>query len=259
MKQALVLNYHLIDNHQYSFDYFGGIYAVPIDQFIAQLSLLQELKIPVVSLSDILNGNLENPFSVAITFDDGNPSDYKTVFPILKKMGYPATFFLSVQNIGQQGVNWESYREMIRSGMSVGSHGLTHCELTGIPDEKVRREIIESKKIIEAHLGVEISFFSAPFGRTNRQINKIAGEAGYSNVLTTRFHFIKVKENHMEWGRWSIKRDTSLKQFSSIIHRKSLSVLKLRLLSDIKKTLVDWVGLKWINKMNTLFKRIKKI
>ncbi|MBP1672522.1 MAG: hypothetical protein H6Q25_337 [Bacteroidetes bacterium] len=259
MNQALVLNYHLIDNHQYPFDSFGGIYAVSIEQFKAQLALLQKFKIPVVSLSDILNSKIQDPFCVALTFDDGNPSDFETVFPILQEFGYTATFFLSIQNIGQQGVTWEKYLEMIRRGMHVGSHGVTHCDLTVLSNEKVRFELMESKKRIEENLGIEIMFFSFPFGRTNSVINKIANELGYSNVLTTRFAFINPSENHIEWGRWSIKRGTTLKQFSSIIQRKPLSILKLQWLSGIKKMVIDRVGLKWINRINTFLKRIKKI
>jgi peptidoglycan/xylan/chitin deacetylase (PgdA/CDA1 family) len=47
----------------------------------------------------------------------------------------------------------------------IGAHTLTHPDLTRLPPDRVRQEILESKARIEDGIGAPVSSFAYPFGR----------------------------------------------------------------------------------------------
>ena len=72
----------------------------------------------------------ENP--VIISFDDGWEDIYTVGFPILRKHGLTATFFIAanwIENIDGV-VSWEQLAEMEQAGMEIQSHTMTHPYLT---------------------------------------------------------------------------------------------------------------------------------
>ena len=92
-KQVLVINYHQIDAGLSSgLSAIDKIFSVRKSSFEDQAKLLFDHKIPVVSLYDLVNDHVTADFSVAITCDDGNASDAKIIYPVLKEFGFTATF-----------------------------------------------------------------------------------------------------------------------------------------------------------------------
>jgi peptidoglycan/xylan/chitin deacetylase (PgdA/CDA1 family) len=134
--------------------------------------------------------------SVVITIDDGYRSVYEVAYPIMKKIGCTATLFIYTQfiGVGSSALTWKQIREMKRAGFEVGSHSLSHCDLTkrrsneSDADFKARidREIKESKQIIDAALGQETRFFAFPYGRYNQRILTACEQAGYEIALTLK-------------------------------------------------------------------------
>src|SRR5712675_2398499 len=66
--------------------------------------------------------------SIVLTFDDGEESAYKYVFPVLKKYGLHATLFVVTSRVGtvwngMRCIDWPHLREMQRSGLvDIESH-----------------------------------------------------------------------------------------------------------------------------------------
>jgi len=252
LKKVLILNYHLIDNKTYEFDSFGGIYAVKIEDFKEQMQVLKDNNIPVVSLKEVLNNNITENFNVAITFDDGNPSDFDVVYPVLKRHNYTASFFLCIQNIKENNsAIWEHYRKMKREGFEIASHGLTHRDLTKIEDNLLIKEMQNSKLIIEKNLETSVLFFSLPFGMYNKNVIKSAKDAGYKSLLSTHFKFADPEKKSFLSGRWSIKRTTSIDDFKLIIQNDRLTILKYRCISFMKKFFISGMGSSLTNKLYT--------
>lgn len=81
-------------------------------------------------------------------------------------------------------MNWSEIRQMNRSLIDFGSHGQSHDLMIHISLEQVERELVESKRIIEAELGEPIKLFSYPNGDYNPQIKKLVERSGYDSAVT---------------------------------------------------------------------------
>ena len=67
---------------------------------------------------------------VIITFDDGWHGNYSYALPLLKKYGFKATFFITLSLVGRNPyMSWQELNELLRNGMSVQSHAVTHNPL----------------------------------------------------------------------------------------------------------------------------------
>lgn len=82
-------------------------------------------------------------------------------------------------------LSWAEIREMAINGMNFGAHTVNHPILTKVPIEICRREIVESKRDIEAVLGVPVTSFSYPDGAHNNEIVEIVKESGFTCATTT--------------------------------------------------------------------------
>jgi peptidoglycan/xylan/chitin deacetylase (PgdA/CDA1 family) len=126
---------------------------------------------------------------VIISFDDGWDSQYKTAFPLLKKYGFRATFFVFTNAIDKRDfMTLPELRALRDAGMWIGSHTLSHPFLTRIKDPAaLRRQIFDSKRILEEKLGQPVTAFAFPFGQYNRAVVSLVREAGYRTARGTSF------------------------------------------------------------------------
>jgi peptidoglycan/xylan/chitin deacetylase (PgdA/CDA1 family) len=68
---------------------------------------------------------------------------------------------------------------------TIGAHTVTHTQLSSLPLDKQREEIVESKKQLEEWLDREVTTFSYPFGRRchyTSETVKLCREAGFTKV-----------------------------------------------------------------------------
>ena len=87
-----ILRYHRVNDEN---DPIFG--AVPVKMFQEQMEILAKYY-NVLPLEELVERTLHRdipPAAVAITFDDGYRDNYENSFPILKRLGLPATIFLA--------------------------------------------------------------------------------------------------------------------------------------------------------------------
>lgn len=197
--------------------------------FEAQMRYLRENGYRVISLDDLfefLQFRRQVPArSVVITFDDGWRSVYDIAWPILKKYGYPATLFVYTDLIvgSRETLSWEQVRELSRNGIDIQGHSKTHRYL-GRKDRKesfreyfeaVRKEIVESAKIIRKHTGRELKYLAYPYGDTNALVAAMTRQEGYRLAFTVERESVPFFSNDFRVSREMIYGSFTLKEFGN--------------------------------------------
>ncbi len=182
-----VLMYHYIDEPVKA----SSVYVKP-DSFERQMEFLRLHRYHVVPLEklveDLKAGRKIPPKTVSITFDDGTIDNFTHAFPVLRKMGFPATIFMITSNIGRPGwLSEEDLKILDDAGMTIGSHTVNHAFLPELSPEKIRHELIESKKRLEVILGHEVKLFSYPAGGVTPAIEQAVKDAGYTGAVSTNY------------------------------------------------------------------------
>jgi peptidoglycan/xylan/chitin deacetylase (PgdA/CDA1 family) len=81
-------------------------------------------------------------------------------------------------------VTWDQAREMRSNGIEIGSHTLTHPILTNVGDERLRRELRDSKSRLEEVLGDQVDLFCYPNGDNDGRVQCEVARAGYRAAVT---------------------------------------------------------------------------
>ena len=127
---------------------------------------------------------------ILLSFDDGYSSHYQYVYPLLKKYSYPATFSIHTDSVGQttdgSHITWKELRQMAADPLvTVASYSVARPpDLRQLPDDKLQTEVVESKRILEAKLGVPIRYFTYPEGKYDARVANAVQMAGYQAALT---------------------------------------------------------------------------
>ncbi len=108
---------------------------------------------------------------VRITFDDGNASDVEIALPRLVQRGLHAEFFVLAGLLGTPGrLDVGGVRELLRAGMSVGSHGWAHRDWRRIDDAQAQQELGDAHRLLSELTGHEVSRVAIPFGSYDRHV-----------------------------------------------------------------------------------------
>jgi len=64
-------------------------------------------------------------------------------------------------------LDWNEIKEMASSGIEFGAHTMSHPSLGKTSLEQIKKELVESKKLIETRTGKEVVSFAYPFGSSH--------------------------------------------------------------------------------------------
>lgn len=138
---------------------------------------------------------------VAFSFDDATLPDLE-IAELLLKYGFEknTTFYFPVMptltNEPKNRISLnEKQMQQIAEDFEIGSHTTTHQLLTRIPIETARREIFESRDILQKRFNQPINKFSYPRGYANPEIQNLVQEAGYESARSTLVGYIHESEN----------------------------------------------------------------
>ncbi|MDQ3586320.1 MAG: polysaccharide deacetylase family protein [Pyrinomonadaceae bacterium] len=160
---------------------------------------------------------------IAITFDDGCETDLLLAAPLLKEVGFNATFYVVTGFTGQRGyMNEQQVRELSEMGFEIGSHSQTHSLLSDLDAASLRSEIVESKERLEQMTGRRIEHFSCPGGRWSKAVAAIAVEAGYASVVTSRPGKNSRAADRFRLARMTIMRETGVEEFERLCRAELL-------------------------------------
>ncbi|WP_296824508.1 polysaccharide deacetylase family protein [uncultured Megasphaera sp.] len=178
-----VLNYHQVNNR------YETCLTMKPENFEAQMKYLHDNdyhSITQAQFDAYMRGEGSLPDRpVLITFDDGYVDNYEFAYPIMKKYGFRGTIFLIMNLMDKPGyLTWDMVKEMSNDGMEFGSHTISHKPLTSFDRSGVRKELQESKAMIEARTGKVCNFIAFPEGKFNEMIMEETKNAGYDYGFT---------------------------------------------------------------------------
>lgn len=187
-------------------------FAVDPDEFARQMEKVAAF-CRVLRLDEALEG-LEKGASqhplAALTFDDGTSDFLHNGLPILSRLGLPATLYVSAGLVGTEGyLSWSELDEVLKAGVGVQSHGVTHRSLGRLPRSGVQGEVGESRKVLEDRLGQRVTSFAYPYG-TVQDFNALAKEelrrAGYETACTSVNGLNERETDRLELRRTKIEQ-----------------------------------------------------
>lgn len=178
-KSIPVLMYHQVNNSETP----SSLIVKPKD-FQRQIEWLDRNGFSFLSLDDVTEKEGKGGFfdrSIALTFDDGFQDNYENAFSVLIYRKKAAALFVVVDWVGRNGfLDWGKIRELADSGITIGSHSLSHRWLPDIKDDgELEREISDSKRKVEDKLGRSVHHFCYPVGGMDERVVSYVKRAGY--------------------------------------------------------------------------------
>ncbi len=173
--------------HDTHFSQEAGVKMRP-EWFEDQLRWLAENGYHAVTSEELvgyLNGAELPARSIVLTFDLGDRqlADYEYTVSLLQKYHLHGIFFLVTNSIHDDcTLNWPCWDALARwqatGAVSYGSHSVSHRSFRYLSLEERLAELIESKRVLEEHLG-PILGFATPYEYTPHQMWDLLKAAGY--------------------------------------------------------------------------------
>ncbi|MFF7452489.1 MULTISPECIES: polysaccharide deacetylase family protein [unclassified Streptomyces] len=128
---------------------------------------------------------------VGLTFDDGYADFLEHALPVLQRHGFGATLFVLPGRLGGDNA-WDplgprkplltadGIRRAAEAGVEIGSHGLTHVDLTRADDLRLKSETVESRAALQELTGAAIGGFCYPYGTVDQRAVDAVRDAGYT-------------------------------------------------------------------------------
>jgi peptidoglycan/xylan/chitin deacetylase (PgdA/CDA1 family) len=201
-----------------------------LEKFIRQMDLLSKFTTPLhVGFRGALAERTR--FSV-VTFDDGFISVVENALPVLSKRNIGSAIFVPSCNLNLapkwlQNTRNEDRDEIVMtidhlkridcSLVTIGSHSLTHADLTKLTIASAKKEIFESKAVLEKITKRKVEYFAFPYGKYSHELLLLAKEARYSRVFTLQPNPGFQEKNEFKTGRYSVSPRTWLIEFFFII------------------------------------------
>jgi peptidoglycan/xylan/chitin deacetylase (PgdA/CDA1 family) len=167
--------------------------TVTPERLEAQLRWLRRRGLRGVSVAELLAARArgEGRNLVGLTFDDGYADFLTGALPALRRNGCTATLFVLPGRLGGDNA-WDplgprkplltadGIRRAADEGVEIGSHGLTHVDLTKADDLTLKAETVESRAVLAGLLGAEPGGFCYPYGTIDQRAVDAVREAGYA-------------------------------------------------------------------------------
>ena len=174
-------------------------WAVSMQRFRDQLDFLATAGYATPTIAELITmPDKQWPARTAvITFDDGYVDNFDAYEELLKR-GMRASWFIVSGSVGQvplwrangrpEGrlLNVAELNEMQENGMEIGSHTVNHLRLTEVEDDRLNKELIDSKATLEDMLGKRVSSFAYPYGAWDTRCAEAVRQAGYTAACITR-------------------------------------------------------------------------
>lgn len=161
-------------------------------RFAAQLGWLRRHGLRGVSMRELVRAYEQRTARglVGLTFDDGYADFPRQVLPVLQAYGFTATLYVVAGRMGGHNawdadaprkplVTIEQVRQLADAGVEIGSHGLSHCRMTGLSEEELAVETRRSREVLQSVVDAAVTGFCYPYGAVDDAAERAVAAAGY--------------------------------------------------------------------------------
>jgi peptidoglycan/xylan/chitin deacetylase (PgdA/CDA1 family) len=237
-----ILTYHSIDNS-------GSVISIDPATFRSHVKWLASGEVQVTSL-ERLHTVPADRHAVAITFDDGLQNFADIAWPLLKQHQMPVTVFVVTARVGtnnawrgkeERGIptlplmTWNTIRNLVDEGLTLGSHGRTHAHLRRLDDAALAEEVRRSADDIQRATAIRPQSFCFPFGEFDGRAVALV-RANYDVAVTTELATVSREPDLHQlprldayyyrnvgrlegWGSTSFERYLSLRRVARNVRR----------------------------------------
>ena len=139
-------------------------------------------------LDAILDGTEQMPtLPIILSFDDGYRDFYTDAFPILKKYSVKAISYVVPGFLDRPNYmfTWQVH-ELVNSGLiEIGAHTIHHVSLKGMKYDLAKKEIFDSRVLLQQEFHVPVTAFAYPYGSFDLQAIQLVKDAGFTNAVST--------------------------------------------------------------------------
>lgn len=150
-----------------------------------------------------------------LTFDDGHVSQFTNAARILRRHGFPATFFPMTVVLGQS--HWMSpaqVRALDRMGMTIGAHTWDHHPVTGYRGKDWRVQLNQPARQLAGIVGHPIRWFAYPYGSWRPAALSHVAAAGYAAAWQLSDQPISARRPLLTLRRTLVNGSWTLPQFT---------------------------------------------
>lgn len=210
------------------------------DEFQKDIDVIVNGGFSVISLDQLYNhltkGDAVPPKSVVLTFDDNYQGFYDNALPILRQHKFPAAMFVHTAYVGGKTghpkMTWEELKELHDEGLvTIGAHTVTHPpDLKALSPDLQKKELEDSKKTLEEHLGGTIPYMAYPDGSNDITTQQLARDAGYLMSFTMDPTPAEGSPNILTVGRYEAKKfEAALQAQSDEVDSGQIAVVDIPL------------------------------
>lgn len=168
-------------------------------------------------------GGKHHTTTVCVTFDDAFANLLTNALPALEEHQIPALIFAVADNLGceprwqmpnghpeahEQTMAAEQLADLSkRTLVRIGSHTLSHANLTQIPTVQAEAELTGSKQRLEELCGGSVEALAFPYGAYNQEVVTLARASGYRRVYTLDPVLADLQSDSPCVGRFSMSPD----------------------------------------------------
>ncbi|MFL5901619.1 MAG: polysaccharide deacetylase family protein [Solirubrobacterales bacterium] len=202
MNDLLILCYHAVSPS------WPTEFAIDPRRLEAQVRFLLRRGYRPATLTSAVEGPPQGK-TVVVTFDDAYRSVLREGFPVLERLGVPATVFVpsafatSQEPMAWAGMedwlgtsfeaeldcmSWEELRRLSDVGWEVGSHSRCHRDLTSLGEAELETELRGSREECEDELQRPCTALAYPFSAYDAQVKDMARGAGYRTAAILDSH-----------------------------------------------------------------------
>jgi peptidoglycan/xylan/chitin deacetylase (PgdA/CDA1 family) len=216
-----VLMYHRIDVWSPPDPISRSLTITPA-RLAAQLAELRRHGYRGIGINDLyrcLSHRCKTSRLVLLTFDDAYGDQYLYAFPILRRFGMTATFFITTSSVGKPNhLTWSEIRAMARAGMTIGGHNVEHVSLARLSDVAQAYQITHCIAMIYAHAHVPITAYAYPSGALDSYAVALLRREGIVLAFTTdRLHTERGISPRYQLTRIRVESPTDVARASAAI------------------------------------------